>query len=81
MVMDIKAPGGTTLSILHSVHCMSDPKSEKIVQFLTELVVKPFFETFSMWLYRGVINDPGKDFFEEDHEVVDRTGLPTEYNR
>ena len=29
---------------------------------------------------RGVIVDPGHDFFVEDHEVVDRTALPTEYN-
>jgi len=85
LVLDIQArqaTGGTTLSILHSklVHCGSDPKSEKIVQFLTELAAKPFFETLSKWLYRGVIIDPGKDFFVEDHEVVDRTCLPTEYN-
>ena len=30
--------------------------------------------------FRGVIVDPGHDFFVEDHEVVDRTALPTEYN-
>jgi len=85
LVVDIearKATGGTTLAILHSklVQCSSDPKSEKIVQFLTELAAKPFFETLSKWLYRGVIIDPGKDFFVEDHEVVDRSCLPTEYN-
>jgi len=34
----------------------------------------------SKWLYLVVIIDPGKDFFEEDHEVVDRTCLLTEYN-
>merc|ERR1719318_401003 len=77
-----QATGGTTLSILHIklVHCGSDPKSEKIVKFLTELASKPFFETLSKWLYRGVIVDPGHDFFVEDHEVVERTALPTEYN-
>jgi len=85
LVHDIEvkqATGGTTLSILHIklIHCGSDPKSEKIVQFLTELSAKPFFETLSKWLYRGVIIDPGKDFFVEDHEVVDRSCLPTEYN-
>ena len=66
------ARGGATLSILHSrlLHCGSDPKSEKVVQFLTELAAKPFFDTLSKWLYRGVIVDPGRDFFVEDHEVV-----------
>lgn len=50
------------------------------IQFLTELAAKPFFETLSKWLYRGVIIDPGKDFFTKDNEVVDRTCIPTEYN-
>ena len=84
MVLGIQArqaTGGTTLSLLHSklADCGSNPKSEKIVQFLTELAAKPFFETLSKWLCRGVIIDPGKDFFVEDNEVVDRTCLPTEY--
>ena len=66
-----QASGGATLAILHDslVHCSGNPKSEKILQFLVELASKPFFETLSKWLYRGVIIDPGKDFFVEDHEV------------
>jgi len=76
------ATGGTTLSILHSrlLHCGSDPKYEKVIAFLTELAAKPFFEILSKWLYRGVIVDPGKDFFVEDHEVVEKKCLPVEYN-
>jgi hypothetical protein len=85
LVLDNQARQATrevTLSLLHSkmVHCGSNLKSEKIVQFLTELAAKPFFETLSKWLCRGVIIDPDKDFFVEDNEVVDRTCLPTEYN-
>ena len=77
-----QASGGATLAILHDslVHFSGNPKSEKILQYLVELSSKPFFETLSKWLYRGVIIDPGKDFFVEDHEVVDRNSLPTEYN-
>lgn len=77
-----KATGGATLAILHDslVHCSGNPRSEKILHYLVELASKPFFETLSKWLYRGVIVDPGHDFFVEDHEVVDRTALPTEYN-
>ena len=72
LVRNFQATGETTLSVLHSklVHCGSNPKPEKIVQFLTELAAKPFFETLSKWLYIGVIIDPGKDFFVEDNEVV-----------
>lgn len=91
-----QACGGATLAILHDslVHCSGNPKSEKVLQFLVERASKPFFETLSKWLYRGVIVDPGRDFFVEDHEVgrtwcssitllsqvMDRSSLPVEYN-
>jgi len=44
------------------------------------VLCRPFFETLSAWLYRGVIIDPTKDFFVEDHEVLDKNSLPLEYN-
>jgi len=77
-----QATGGATLSILHEklVHCGGNPKSEKILQFLVELAAKPFFSTLTTWLHRGIIIDPAKDFFVEDHEVLDRSSLPLEYN-
>ena len=32
------------------------------------------------WLHRGIIEDPGKDFFVEDNEVIERAVLPLEYS-
>jgi len=77
-----KATGGTTLSILHDkyMHSSGNLKAEKILHFLIELASKPFFETLSAWLYRGVIIDPSKDFFVEDNQVLDKEFLPLEYN-
>lgn len=77
-----QATGGATLSILHDrlAHCGGNIKSEKILQFIVEQAAKPFFETLSAWLFRGVIIDPTKDFFVEDHEVLDKDSLPLEYN-
>jgi len=77
-----KASGGTTLSILHDqyMHSSGNVKAEKILHFLVELASKPFFETLCAWLYRGVILDPSKDFFVEDHQVLDKESLPLEYN-
>jgi gamma-tubulin complex component 2 len=77
-----RATGGATLSILHDrmLHCGGSQKSEKIIQFLIELAAKPFFKTLTTWLHRGVINDVSKDFFVEDHEVLDKSSLPLEYN-
>lgn len=77
-----QATGGTTLSILHEryAHCGGNLKSEKILHFVVEQSSRPFFETLSAWLYRGIIIDPTKDFFVEDHEVLDKNSLPLEYN-
>jgi len=77
-----KATGGTTLSILHDkfMHSSGNQKAERILHYLVELSSKPFFETLSAWLYRGVIIDPSKDFFVEDNQVLDKECLPVEYN-
>ena len=48
--------------------------------FLYIPVTRPFFETLSAWLYRGVILDPSKDFFVEDNQVLCKESLPLEYN-
>ena len=32
------------------------------------------------WIHRGIIDDPGKDFFVEDNEVIERAVLPLEYS-
>jgi len=74
--------GGGTLSVLHEVLTMQqgNTKAMTIVQRLIETASQPFFQVLAKWIYRGVIDDPGKDFFVEDHEVVERSCLPTEYN-
>ena len=48
--------------------------------FYIFLLTRPFFETLSAWLYRGVILDPSKDFFVEDNQVLCKESLPLEYN-
>jgi gamma-tubulin complex component 2 len=40
----------------------------------------PYFKILVRWIHRGSIDDPGKDFFVEDHELLDRTSLPMEYS-
>lgn len=44
------------------------------------MISRPFFDILTTWLHRGVIIDPSKDFFVEDHEVLDKASLPLEYN-
>ena len=44
-------------------------------------LLRPFFETLSAWLYRGIILDPSKDFFVGDNQILDKDRLPSgEYN-
>jgi hypothetical protein len=39
-----------------------------------------FSQILRHWLHRGIIDDPGKDFFVEDNEVIERAVLPLEYS-
>ena len=41
---------------------------------------EPYFKILTRWIHRGSIDDPGKDFFVEDHEVVGLSKLPLEYS-
>ena len=36
---------------------------------LTRAAADSYFEVLRRWLHRGIIEDPGKDFFVEDNEV------------
>merc|ERR1719468_277170 len=47
---------------------------------LTRSAAESYFEILRRWLHRGIIEDPGKDFFVEDNEVIERTVLPLEYS-
>ena len=40
----------------------------------------PYFKILVRWINRGSIDDPGKDFFVEDHEIVGLSKLPLEYS-
>ncbi len=41
---------------------------------------EPYFKILVRWIHRGLIDDPGKDFFVEDNEVIERAILPLEYS-
>jgi gamma-tubulin complex component 2 len=76
--------GGKTLSLLHEMTVeRSASGSDKIRDlglFLTRKAAEPWFKTLSRWVHRGNIDDPGKDFFVEDNEVIERSALPLEYS-
>ena len=44
-------------------------------------LVTCYFHSFGAFFhFRGMIDDPGKDFFVEDNEVIERSALPLEYS-
>ncbi|QQP53566.1 Gamma-tubulin complex component [Caligus rogercresseyi] len=83
MIESAKARGGRTLSLLHEqvvIHNGRGDALKNIGEFLVERASRPFFETLSLWIQKGIISDPGKDFFVEDNEVIERLMLPLEYS-
>ena len=47
---------------------------------LVKAAADPYFKILVRWIHRGLIDDPGKDFFVEDNEVIERAILPLEYS-
>lgn len=47
---------------------------------LVKTAAEPFFRILTKWIHRGSVEDPGKDFFVEDNEVIERAVLPLEYS-
>jgi len=47
---------------------------------LVRTAAEPFFRILTKWIHRGSVEDPGKDFFVEDNEVIERAVLPLEYS-
>ena len=41
--------------------------------FLTSKAGEPWFKILTRWIHKGMIDDPGKDFFVEDNEVIERS--------
>ncbi len=82
-VINMGARGGKTLSLLHQQlqSCQSGNESaRKVAEHLASAAAGPYFETLSKWVHRGIIYDPGRDFFVEDNEVVERAEMPLEYS-
>ncbi len=67
--------GGSTLSLLHKAVTgqagAGGDARKAVMEFLARTAARPYFETLSRWVHRGIIHDPGKDFFVEDNEVLD----------
>ncbi len=82
-VSRLGATGGRTLSLLHQQlqSCQSgNASSRAVAEHLCRAAAGPYFETLSRWIHRGIIHDPGRDFFVQDHEETGRAQMPLEYS-
>jgi len=83
-VAKLGARGGRTLSLLHEklreARSGGSEAEAAVAAHLARSAAKPFFRTLARWVHTGVIDDPGRDFFVEDNEVVERSALPLEYS-
>ena len=83
-IEEASARGGKTLSLLHEMtdkkSTTSSDKVHSMGLFLTSKASEPWFQILTRWIHKGTIDDPGKDFFVEDNEVIERVALPIEYS-
>ncbi|CAH0560730.1 unnamed protein product [Brassicogethes aeneus] len=76
------AKGGKVLSLLHDkiVESIGDEKIQLLCVKLMEAACVPYMKMLSMWIYKGIISDPIKEFLVEDMEVVQKEDLPVDYS-
>ncbi|XP_070491244.1 gamma-tubulin complex component 2 homolog isoform X2 [Chironomus tepperi] len=62
--------GGNVLTSLHdSISLFSgDKNSQKILIHLTQKAAEPYMEILSLWVFKGIIQDPKNEFFVEDNQ-------------
>lgn len=61
--------GGKILTLLHDevTLLMGDARSQELMIELTEQAAIPYIEMLQLWILKGVICDPHKQFFVVDH--------------
>ncbi|KAK9876582.1 hypothetical protein WA026_013961 [Henosepilachna vigintioctopunctata] len=76
------ARGGKVLSLLHDhiTSSIGDDKTQNLYVSLMEAASVPYMKMLSMWIYRGIITDPIKEFLIEDNEVVQKEDMPIDYS-
>lgn len=65
------AHGGGVLSLLHE-RCMSligCGQLQDMMVYLIQAAAQPYFNMLATWIYRGIINDPYKEFLVVDRET------------
>lgn len=69
--------GGSVLTLLHErvISLSGDLDTQKILLFLSKSAAVPYLEMLKIWLSKGIIYDPGNEFFIKDCQNS-KNGLP-----
>ncbi|XP_071055793.1 gamma-tubulin complex component 2-like isoform X1 [Onthophagus taurus] len=74
--------GGKVLSLLHEQISgfSGDYKAQNLCVQLMQAACVPYMKMLGMWIYKGIITDPIKEFLVEDNEVVQKEDMPIDYS-
>lgn len=74
--------GGRTLSLLHDItnSLMGDEQGQKLSEYVTRCACVPFFDMLSVWLLKGEVRDPYREFMIIENRDIDVGSLHEEYN-
>ncbi|CAG9865546.1 unnamed protein product [Phyllotreta striolata] len=74
--------GGKVLSLLHDrvISSIGDDRTQELCLKLMEAACFPYMKMLGMWIYKGIISDPIKEFLVEDNEIVQREEMPVDYS-
>ncbi|XP_049825633.1 gamma-tubulin complex component 2 isoform X2 [Aethina tumida] len=76
------AKGGKVLTFLHDyiTQSITCENTKTLCIQLMEAACVPYMSMLSMWIFKGIISDPIKEFLVEDMEVLHKEDLPVDYS-
>ena len=73
--------GGRMLDILHSCALeQGDLKAKELHYFLLKKTFEPFLTMLSLWIFRGELRDPYKEFMIYEDNSINRQALEDDFN-
>ncbi|XP_018336681.1 gamma-tubulin complex component 2 isoform X2 [Agrilus planipennis] len=76
------AKGGKVLSLLHEhiTGFIGDAKAQEVCLHFIQAACVPYMKILGMWIYKGIIADPFREFLIEDNEIVQKEDMLVDYS-
>lgn len=70
------------MSLLHEyvTDFIGEPKGQALCIYLMEVASVPYMKMLGMWIYKGIISDPIKEFLIQDNQLVQKEEMPVDYS-